>query len=112
VIQLDEITDRFHSVSTPTAWSVEARALSSPSVGRIPASTLVFCASMTKKKITVEVDEELLKAAQEYTGTGVTGTVRQGLELIASSDAYDALRRQKGMVRFSIDLKTMREDRS
>lgn len=64
------------------------------------------------RKITVEVPEQLLKRAQKQSGEGVTGTVRQGLELLAAADAYDQLAALRGKVRFSIDLETMRNDRT
>lgn len=66
----------------------------------------------TAKKITVEVPEDLLRKAQEATGEGITPTVRQGLELIAASGAYEKLRTLKGKVSIVLDLKKLREDRS
>jgi predicted nucleic acid-binding protein len=50
----------------------------------------------TARKITVELPEELLKKAQRASGTGVTQTVRTGLELLAASDTYARLRRFRG----------------
>jgi hypothetical protein len=64
------------------------------------------------RKITVEVPEQLLKRAQKQSGEGVTGTVRQGLELLAAGEAYDRLASLRGKVQFSIDLETMRNDRT
>ena len=64
------------------------------------------------RKITVEVSDDLLKKAQQQSGEGVTGTVRQGLELLAAAEAYRKLAALQGKVKFSIDLETMREDRS
>ena len=64
------------------------------------------------KKITVHVPKELLKQAQEVSGDGVTQTVRQGLELIAAKKTYEKIRQLRGKVRFSIDIKKLREDRS
>ena len=64
------------------------------------------------KKITVEVDEELLAKAQKQARGGVTGTVRRGMEILAAADAYEKLARLKGKVRFSTSLATMRKDRS
>jgi len=63
------------------------------------------------KKITVEVDEDLLTRAQKQARGGVTGTVRRGLEILAAADAYEKLARMKGKVRFSTSLATMRKDR-
>jgi hypothetical protein len=64
------------------------------------------------RKITVEIPEELLKKAQKQSRDGVTATVRQGLELLAAAEAYDQLGKLRGKVRFSIDLETMRRDRT
>lgn len=63
------------------------------------------------KKITIHVQEELLKKAQKSTGQGITETVRRGLQLVAASESYEALRRLRGKVRFSAALKNLREDR-
>lgn len=65
----------------------------------------------TAKKITVHVPEELLRKAQEATGLGITPTIRQGLQLVAAGKAYEKLRRLRGKVKFSLDLKALREDR-
>jgi len=64
------------------------------------------------KKVTVEIPADLLRRAQKSTGEGITGTIRQGLELVAASRAYEELRGLKGRVSLSIDLKKLREDRS
>jgi hypothetical protein len=66
---------------------------------------------MAIQKITVHVDRDLLRRAQERTGQGVTATIRQGLELVAASEVYDRLHALRGRVTFSIDLKKLREDR-
>jgi hypothetical protein len=63
------------------------------------------------RKITVEIPEELLRKAQRSTREGVTATVRRGLELVAAGQAYEDLLRLKGKMRFTLDLKTLREDR-
>jgi hypothetical protein len=66
---------------------------------------------MAIQKVTVHVDRDLLRRAQERTGKGVTATIRQGLELVAASEVYDRLRALRGHVTFSINLKELREDR-
>lgn len=66
----------------------------------------------TAKKITVQIPASLLRKAQKATGLGITPAVRQGLELVAAGEAYKRLRRLRGKVRFSIDLKELREDRA
>ena len=64
------------------------------------------------RKITVEVPEQLLEKAQKQSRDGVTATVRQGLELLAAAEIYEQLGQLRGKVKFSIDLETMREDRT
>jgi len=66
----------------------------------------------TAKKITVQIPEGLLKKAQKASGLGITPTIRQGLQLVAAGSAYGKLRRLKGKVKFSLDLKALREDRT
>ncbi|MBI4367413.1 MAG: hypothetical protein HY543_11390 [Deltaproteobacteria bacterium] len=62
------------------------------------------------KKITIAIPVGLLRKAQAFTGQGITPTIRKGLELLASGPAYEGLRRLRGKLRFSIDLKQLRED--
>lgn len=69
-----------------------------PSMGRV-------------RKITIEVDEDLLARAQKQASDGVTGTVRRGLEILAAAGAYEKLARMRGKVKFSTSLATMRKDR-
>ncbi len=63
------------------------------------------------RKITVEVPPELLKKAQRASGSGITQTVRAGLELVAASETYANLRRLRGKVRFSRSLAELKTDR-
>lgn len=63
------------------------------------------------RKITVEVLEADLAAAQEYVGGGVTETVRAGLAKLRSDLALQKLRRLRGKVKFSMTLEEMRYDR-
>ncbi len=63
------------------------------------------------KKITVLVSAETLAKAQKAAQAGVSGTVRKGLELLAASDAYYQLWKMRGKVKFSVDLKELRQDR-
>ena len=65
----------------------------------------------TARKITVEVPPELLEKAQRATGSGVTQTVRTGLELLAASQAYAELRRLRGKIRFTRTLADLKADR-
>jgi hypothetical protein len=63
------------------------------------------------RKITVEVPAGLLEKARQASGTGITQTVRTGLELLAASRAYDRLRKLRGKVRFSRSLAELKADR-
>jgi hypothetical protein len=63
------------------------------------------------RKITVEVPHELLEKAQRASGTGITQTVRTGLQLVAASHAYARLRRLRGKVRFTRPLAALKADR-
>jgi hypothetical protein len=65
----------------------------------------------TARKITVEVPRELLEKAQKASGTGVTKTVRDGLQLVAASWAYARLRQLRGKVRFTRRLADLKADR-
>jgi hypothetical protein len=66
---------------------------------------------MATTKVTVELPTDLLARARRSTGEGITATIRRGLEILASARAQEELRRLRGRVRFSIDLRTLREDR-
>ena len=63
------------------------------------------------RKVTVEVPIELLRKAQKSSGEGVTATLRKGLELVAASRAQEGLRRLRGRVKLSVDLRSLRADR-
>lgn len=63
------------------------------------------------RKITVEIPADLLDKAQRASGTGITQTVRTGLQILAASETYAKLRELRGKVNFSrtsADLKTDR----
>jgi Arc/MetJ-type ribon-helix-helix transcriptional regulator len=64
------------------------------------------------RKVTVHLPEELLRKAQQSTGKGVTDTIRDGLRLVAAGDAYRTLRGLRGKVKFSVNLRKLREDRA
>ena len=63
------------------------------------------------RKITIEVPRDLLELAQKASGTGITQTVRTGLQLVAASHAYARLREMRGTVRFSRSLAELKADR-
>jgi hypothetical protein len=63
------------------------------------------------RKITVDVPEDLLEKAQQATGSGITQTVRAGLQLVAASQAYAQLREFRGKVKFSLRWEELKTDR-
>jgi hypothetical protein len=65
----------------------------------------------TVRKITVEVPSELLEKAQRASGSGITQTVRTGLQLVAASRAYAKLRQLRGKVRFTRTSAELKADR-
>jgi hypothetical protein len=65
----------------------------------------------TARKITVEISSNLLEKAQWASGTGITQTVRTGLQLLATSRTYDRLRQLRGKVRFTRTLAELKADR-
>jgi hypothetical protein len=65
----------------------------------------------TARKITIEVPAELLERAQRASGSGITQTVRTGLQLVAASQAYAQLRQLRGKVRFTRTLAELKADR-
>ena len=65
----------------------------------------------TARKITVEIPSELLERAQRASGTGITQTVRTGLQLVAASETYARLRELRGKVHFSRTLAELKDDR-
>jgi hypothetical protein len=65
----------------------------------------------TARKITVEVPPDLLEKAQRASGTGITQTVRTGLQLVAASRTYARLRHLRGKVRFTRTWADLKADR-
>ncbi len=63
------------------------------------------------RKITVELPAGLLERAQKASGTGITQTIRTGLQLVAASETYAALRQMRGKFRFSRRLADLKADR-
>ena len=63
------------------------------------------------RKVTIELPADLLDKAQQATGSGITQTVRTGLQLVAASQAYAQLRQFRGKVRFSLTLAELKDDR-
>lgn len=63
------------------------------------------------RKITVEVLEADLAAAQEYVGGGVTETVRAALAKLRSARAQQKALELRGKVKFSMTWQEMKYDR-
>lgn len=67
--------------------------------------------SQTAKKITVEVNAELLEKAMKQTHKGLTETIRQGLTLLAESSTYKNIKNLKGKGKFQLKWQQLKEDR-
>ena len=65
----------------------------------------------TARKITVQIPRDLLEKAQKASGTGITQTVRTGLQLVAASRTYARLRQFRGKVHFARTLGELKADR-
>ena len=63
------------------------------------------------QKVTAHIPVNLLHEAQAATGKGITETLKIALSQLANAGAYEALRKMRGKVKFSIDLKDLRKDR-
>jgi hypothetical protein len=63
------------------------------------------------RKVTVELPADLLERAQKASHTGITQTIRTGLQLVAASETYAELLKMRGKVRFSRTLEELKADR-
>jgi hypothetical protein len=63
------------------------------------------------QKITAHIPVDLLHDAQSVTGKGITETLKIALIQLARTHTYESLKKMRGKVRFSIDLKELRKDR-
>jgi hypothetical protein len=63
------------------------------------------------QRVTADLPEDLLRAAMEVTGLGVTETLVIGLRLVRQSRAHGRALALKGRVRLDIDLAKSRERR-
>ncbi len=63
------------------------------------------------RKITVEVDKADLLGAQDYTGQGISETVRAALKQLRSMQAQRRLVAMRGKVKFSMSLEELKYDR-
>jgi hypothetical protein len=64
-----------------------------------------------RQKITVKVPTELLERAQKISGTGISDTIRKGLEILAAHWAYEQRLRKEDKLKASIDRRDLRKDR-
>ena len=64
-----------------------------------------------EQKITVHVDKDLLASARRASKSGISETVRQGLQLLSAKEAYAELRKLRGKLKISLDLQELRKDR-
>ena len=62
------------------------------------------------KKVTLVLPVDLLARATSATGKGITPTVREGLEAMAASGAYEGLRRLRGKIKLTINVDDLRRD--
>lgn len=63
------------------------------------------------RRITANLPEQLLEAAMEVTGKGITETLVEGLRLVRRARAYEKAMALRGKVNLSIDLDASRERR-
>jgi hypothetical protein len=63
------------------------------------------------RRITANLPGELLDAAMEVTGRGITETLVEGLQLVRRARAYERAMALKGKIDLKIDLDESRERR-
>ncbi len=64
---------------------------------------------MTTRRVTANLPSQLLEAALETTGRGITETLIMGLELVRRRRAYAKAIGLKGKLQLDIDLEASRE---
>jgi len=62
------------------------------------------------RKLTILIPEKLLAKARRVSKSGITPTVRKGLELLAATEAYERLLKMRGKVKFGLTWQEMRGD--
>ena len=62
------------------------------------------------RKLTILIPEKLLQKARRVSKTGITPTVRKGLELLAAQEAYERLLKMRGKGGFSMTWQELRGD--
>jgi hypothetical protein len=61
------------------------------------------------KRVTLNIPADLLENAEKVTGKGITGTVIEGLEILARRRAYTKALALRGNLDLSIDVEASRE---
>ena len=64
-----------------------------------------------QRKVTVHLPDDLLTKAQRASGEGLTETLRLGLRLVAAGETFRQVSLLRGRVKFSVDVRQLREDR-
>jgi len=62
------------------------------------------------RKLTILIPEKLLAKARRVSKSGITPTVRKGLELLAAQEAYERLLKMRGKGGFSMTWQELRGD--
>jgi hypothetical protein len=65
----------------------------------------------SNRKYTLELDESMVRLATKATGKSFTDTVRQGLKILISANAYNQLAEMHGTVDLQLDTKKIRKDK-
>jgi hypothetical protein len=65
--------------------------------------------STPTRRITANIPPDLLKAARQVTGAGITDTLVAGLEMVRRSAALGKAQRLKGRLHIEIDIEASRE---
>jgi hypothetical protein len=63
------------------------------------------------RRITANLPDQLLRAAMEATGQGITETLVRGLQLVRRARAYERAMALRGKLRLNLDLDRSRERR-
>lgn len=66
---------------------------------------------LSTRKITAHIPESLLASAQRVTGTGITETLKAGLERLQQDEIYKKVLALRGKYNLSYDIESLREDR-
>lgn len=65
--------------------------------------------SRKTRRVTANIEIDLLESACRTTGLGISATLEQGLTLVKRSRAADKARALKGKVQIHVDLEASRE---